>query len=108
MSGHCHAEGSVSPPVNDPAMYWIGGWVDIKAGLVTEARGKYFVSASDRTPVVQSVVRHYTDKSYPGTLTFSTAVNYRWGRHTACPLCYYFIIVSFRINTVGIQAFNFC
>jgi hypothetical protein len=63
--GHCHAEGSVSPRVNDPAMYWIGGWVDINAGLVTKARGKYFVSASDRTPVVQSIVRHYTDRATP-------------------------------------------
>jgi hypothetical protein len=41
--------------------HWIGGWVVLRVGLDTEARGKSFASATDRTPVVHSVVRHYTD-----------------------------------------------
>jgi hypothetical protein len=33
----------------------------LRAGLDTEARGKFYASAGDRPPVVQSVVRHYTE-----------------------------------------------
>jgi hypothetical protein len=42
----------------------IGGWVGLKAGLDTEARGKifclYWGSNPDR-PDIQPIVRHYTD-----------------------------------------------
>jgi hypothetical protein len=38
--------------------HWMGGWVDFRAGLDTEARGEIFASSGDRTSVVQSVVRH--------------------------------------------------
>jgi hypothetical protein len=48
-------------PGMDPGTHWIGGWVGLRAGLDTEARGKSFVPAGDRTPVVQSAVTHYTD-----------------------------------------------
>jgi hypothetical protein len=57
VSGQCHA-----PAAKDPAgTHWIGVWVGHRAGLDTEARGKSFASAGDRTVVVQSVVRHYTE-----------------------------------------------
>jgi hypothetical protein len=32
------------------------GWVSLRASQETEARGKSFASAGDRTPVVQSVL----------------------------------------------------
>jgi hypothetical protein len=41
---------------------WIGGWVGLRTGPVTEAREKNHLSLpGNRIPVVQSVVRHYTD-----------------------------------------------
>jgi hypothetical protein len=48
-------------PGKDPGTHCTGGWVGLRAGLDTEAIGKIFTSGGDRTPVVQSVVRHYTD-----------------------------------------------
>jgi hypothetical protein len=55
-----------SPPSSDnvvrtPSTHWIGGWVGLSAGLDTEARGKIFASAGDRTAVAQPVVRYKTD-----------------------------------------------
>jgi hypothetical protein len=51
-----------APGERTPGTHWIGGWVSLKAGLDTETgEKKSFSSARDRTPVVQSVVRHYTD-----------------------------------------------
>jgi hypothetical protein len=45
-----------------PGTHWAGGWVGPIAGLDTEVRGKNPLAPSgDRTPVVQSVIRHYTD-----------------------------------------------
>jgi hypothetical protein len=43
----------------DPGTRWIGSWVSLRAGLVTEARGKIYAPAEGRTPVIQSVVRIY-------------------------------------------------
>jgi hypothetical protein len=48
-------------PTSTPGTNWRIGWVGARSDLDTEARGKFFASAKDRTPVVQSVVRHYTD-----------------------------------------------
>jgi hypothetical protein len=53
------------PPEKTLGTHCTGGWVDLRAGLDTEARGKSFASAGDRTPVVQPVVRHYTDWATP-------------------------------------------
>jgi hypothetical protein len=50
-----------TPGERTPGTHCTGGWVGPRAGLDTEARGKVFTSAGDRTPVVQSVVRYYTD-----------------------------------------------
>jgi hypothetical protein len=59
------------PPDITPATPLIGDWWDLKAGLDTEAREKAFASAGDRTQVVQSVVRHYTDCATPGPNCYS-------------------------------------
>jgi hypothetical protein len=48
-------------PVKYPGTHRTGGSVGLRAGLDTEATEKSFVSAEDRTPIVQSVVRHFTD-----------------------------------------------
>jgi hypothetical protein len=60
VSSRRHAPASLYPRGKDPGTHCTGGWVGPRAGLDTEARGN-FASAVDRTPVVQSVFRHYTD-----------------------------------------------
>jgi hypothetical protein len=59
--GQRHASAALYPRERTPGAHLIGGLVGLRAGLDTEARGKSFASAGDRTSVVQSVVRHYTD-----------------------------------------------
>jgi hypothetical protein len=58
-----HAPAALYPRGKDPGTHWTGGWVDPRAGLDTEVRGKILSprrgSNPDR-PVVQPVVRHYT------------------------------------------------
>jgi hypothetical protein len=47
-----------------PNTHCTGGWVGLKAGLNTEIRGKILYpcrGSNPDHPVVQSVVRHYTD-----------------------------------------------
>jgi hypothetical protein len=53
--------GRALPSVKDPGTHYTGGWVGLRTGLDTEARGKIFASAGDRAPAVQSAVGHYTD-----------------------------------------------
>jgi hypothetical protein len=56
--------GHALPPGNDPSAHCTGSWVGPRVSLDTEVRGKILCpcrgSNLDR-PVVQSVVRHYTD-----------------------------------------------
>jgi hypothetical protein len=61
VSGQYHTPAAIYPREVTPGNHWIGGWEGLRAGLDKEASGKSFVCARDRTPVVQSVVRHYTD-----------------------------------------------
>jgi hypothetical protein len=64
VSGQHHAPAALYPGERTPGTHWTGGWVGPKAGLDTEDRGKILRpcrgSNPDR-PVVQPVVRHYTD-----------------------------------------------
>jgi hypothetical protein len=57
-----------TPGERTPGTHCTGGWVDPRAGLDTEARGKILCprrgSNTDR-PVVQPVVRHYTAWANP-------------------------------------------
>jgi hypothetical protein len=55
--------GRALPLGKDPRTHWIGGWVDLTTGLDTKPEEKSFASCGYRTPVVQSVVRHYSDAS---------------------------------------------
>jgi hypothetical protein len=52
-----------TPGEKTPGTHWIGAWVGLRVGLDTDDRGKIVVSAGDRTPVIQSVVRHCTDRA---------------------------------------------
>jgi hypothetical protein len=60
-----------------PCTHCTGVWVDLRAGLDTEVRGKILCpcrgSNLDR-PIVQSVVRHRTDWATPTPLTRATKV----------------------------------
>jgi hypothetical protein len=40
MNGQCHAPGALQPLGMD---HWTGGWVGPRAGLETEARGKFLL-----------------------------------------------------------------
>jgi hypothetical protein len=42
VSGQPHAQTDLNPLENIPGTYFIGGWVDLRAGLDTEARGNIF------------------------------------------------------------------
>jgi hypothetical protein len=56
----------------------IGGSVGLRASLDTEARAKFFASAGNQTPVVQSVVRHYTQLSNPSSIHSRRKNNKFW------------------------------
>jgi hypothetical protein len=60
-----------NPGERTPGTHWTGGWVGPRASLDTECRGKILCpcrrSNPDR-PVVQPVVRHYTDWANPAPL----------------------------------------
>jgi hypothetical protein len=64
VSGQSHAPAAFLPRGKDPGTHCTGGWVGPRAGLDTEVRRKILFlclgSNLDR-PVVQPVVRHYTD-----------------------------------------------
>jgi hypothetical protein len=62
LCGQRHAPAALYPREMTPGSHRIGGWVGLRAVVDTEEISIAF--AGDRTAVVQSVVRHYTD-SYP-------------------------------------------
>jgi hypothetical protein len=60
VSGQRHAPAAIYTP----GTHCTGGWVGLRAGLDTEARGKILClcrGSNLERPVVQFVVRHYTD-----------------------------------------------
>jgi hypothetical protein len=40
VSGERHAPAALYPYERTPGTHWIGGWVSLRAGLDTDARGK--------------------------------------------------------------------
>jgi hypothetical protein len=50
MSGQCHALVTLYPWKNTPSTNWIGGWVGLRAGLDTEARGKVLCLCQGSNP----------------------------------------------------------
>jgi hypothetical protein len=79
---------ALPPGKGPPGTHWTGGYVGPRAGMDTEDRGKILRpcrgSNPDR-PVVQTVVRHYTDWATPAPfssleyliLSFCTAVSFQ-------------------------------
>jgi hypothetical protein len=71
VSGQRHAPAALCAGERTPGTHCTGGWVGLRAGLDTEVRGKILCpcrgSNLDR-PVVQSIVRHYTDWSTPAPM----------------------------------------
>jgi hypothetical protein len=65
VSGQRHAPAAHYPREKTLGTHRRRRWVGLRAGLDTEATGNPFTSAGDRTPVVQSVVKHYTDWATP-------------------------------------------
>jgi hypothetical protein len=65
MSGQRHTTAPLYRWDTAPVTHWIGGWVGFRAGLDTEARGKYFSSTGDHAPVAQSEARRYTYGATP-------------------------------------------
>jgi hypothetical protein len=69
--GECSASRpgrAFTPGKGPPVAHWTGGWVGPRAGLDTEARGKILCPSRESNPdrpVVQPVVRHYTDWANP-------------------------------------------
>jgi hypothetical protein len=68
VSGQRHAPAALCPGEKPHGTHCTGGWMGFRAGLDTEVRGKILCpcrgSNPDR-PVIQSVVRHYTDSATP-------------------------------------------
>jgi hypothetical protein len=57
--------------VKDPSTHWTGGWVGPRNGLDTEVRGRILCPCQGSNlshPVIQSIVRHYTDWGTPATI----------------------------------------
>jgi hypothetical protein len=61
ISGQRQATAALYPRERTPGTHCTGGWVEVVDGLNTEAREKILCFCRYRTPVVQSVVAHYTD-----------------------------------------------
>jgi hypothetical protein len=62
---------TLCPRERTPGSLCSGGWVGLRAGLDTEATGKILCPCRGLNPdhpVVQSVVRHYTDWATPASL----------------------------------------
>jgi hypothetical protein len=57
-----------TPGKGPPGTQWIGGWVGLRADLDTEARRKIIYLCRGPNPVVQSVVRHYSDWATPAPI----------------------------------------
>jgi hypothetical protein len=59
-------ERSVSHPISalpsgkGPPTNWRGGWLSLRTGLDTEAKGKIRYLYRGLNPVIQAVVRHYS------------------------------------------------
>jgi hypothetical protein len=60
-----HAPATLYPRGKHPGTHCTGGWVGPRAGLDAEDKEKILCLCRGSNPVVQSVVRHYTDWTTP-------------------------------------------
>jgi hypothetical protein len=76
VSGQRHAPAALYPGERTPGTHCTGGWVGPRAGLDAEARReKSSAPVGDRTPIVQPIVRHYTDSATPAP---TSSLKYRY------------------------------
>jgi hypothetical protein len=61
VSSQHHALAALYPGERAPGTHCTGYWVGPRAGLDAKVKEKIFCLCQVRTPVIQSVVRHYTD-----------------------------------------------
>jgi hypothetical protein len=61
VSGQRHAPAALYPRERTTGTHCTGGWMDPRADLDTKARREILYPVGNRTPIVQSVIRHYTD-----------------------------------------------
>jgi hypothetical protein len=83
------------PRERAPCTHWIGGWVGPRAGLGTASKRKIPSLRRDSNPdhpIVQPVVRRYTELNYPGSkvlpvlfLTEHNAMEAYWGSGGIAP-----------------------
>jgi hypothetical protein len=68
VSGQCPVPAVFCHGERTPSTHCTGGWVGLRAGLDTEVGGKILCPCQGLNPdrlVVQSIVRHYTDRATP-------------------------------------------
>jgi hypothetical protein len=88
--GQHHAPAALYPRGNDPGTHCTGGWVGPRAGLNTEASGKFFRlcrRSNLERPVVQSVARLYilTELIHRLEQVVSESKNYKFSlEHYKC------------------------
>jgi hypothetical protein len=68
VSGQHHAPAALYPRGKDPGTHCIGGWVGSRAVWTLDLEEKSSGPVGDRTPIVQPIVRHYTDWATPAPL----------------------------------------
>jgi hypothetical protein len=61
VSGQRHTPTAIYPGERTPGTHCTGGWVGLRAGPDTEKNPLPCRGSNPDRPVVQSVVRHYTD-----------------------------------------------
>jgi hypothetical protein len=59
--GQRHASAILYPRERTPGIRWIGGWVGLRAGLDTGARGKFLCLCQGYNPGHLVCSQHYTD-----------------------------------------------
>jgi hypothetical protein len=64
LRGNRHASAALYPRERTPGTHWTGGWVVLELVWTRRLEEKSFASAGYQIPVIQSVVRHYTDFGY--------------------------------------------
>jgi hypothetical protein len=93
VSGQLHAPAALPPGERAPGTQWIGGRVDLRAGL-DDLEKRTFLTLPGlelRPPVVQPVASRYTNYAIPAPLSMSTVPNYTLVYAPTC--CRTFIVL---------------
>jgi hypothetical protein len=77
VSGQRHAPAALNPREWTAGTHWIGGWVGIRAGLDTEARGKILCHCRGSNPGRPVCSQTLCWLSYPGSKIKKTSIDGR-------------------------------